>query len=988
MRRWAIYAVVFLFCVGFTIAWAGQDKAKSDKTTTQLSPIQVLGASKSVQDVNASGSVVVIPHREIVERGVTSLAELLKLPTMTGAAQNTHFNTRGTGRSFADIHNLGAERVLVLVNGQRWIPTLAGPVDLSTIPLSIVERVEILIDGASTIYGADAIAGVVNIITTKNFDGANVGVYYGGYDAHDDGGGFDGKTEEAYALSGNTDNRGSVMTGFGYRKAEPVWASNRTISREPLAGFGNRLGSTATPAGHLQLLTDDPGSYAGLCDSGNAGFAYDCNLAGPFTDADARRFTDSDRYNDAAESYIETPQERWYLFSQGNYSISDNLLFNYLVSYVRRNASELTAPGAWPLGAEGNARADGLPIGISATALGNPFGVDLVPADPSSSTFAAWCARYGAGPSGQCSSNYDVLQFFGARPLGQGPQTITQNANNFYFNGGLNGYFPLFGNEWRYQLRYGYGQTLETEIRNGFTDTNLLQRALGPASECTGACVPLDLFAGSSGVTPAMLAYTNTNLHFTSDIVMRNYTAGLAGDFLDSWYAGSWNGAFGYEYLESDGSFQPDALVSGGDTIGFAIQPSSGRQATNAQYVQIKVPLASGLPAAKQLSLELGDRFSQLRWAGGHDASGAPLAGRAHNSSGRFALHWQPNDDLSLRATWAQGFRVPTVSELFGAQSENALPLVDPCVANQSLPPGEQRNLPACPQNGHGGAVQPQPTVPVTTGGNPALRPEQGLTRTLSLTWAPSVVPRLHFSADFYKIEVNGAVGQLDPQALLDGCYLGSATSYCTQISRENGAITNVMDTNLNTGSLHSNGFDVSVAYGFHLGRAGTLWLSGLATFTRFLVQCNVVQGASGPVSRCANSAGSVAANGEFGVPKRRINLSADWRVGPLAVVWKAYIIGRMDERCSASRAAALSPPPWSWCSNNAGDSNELGTTVYNDIETSYTVEAWDTTFTLGVNNFLDRSPPIAMTAYTGSFLPVYYRIPGRFVYARASINF
>ncbi|MGH8273969.1 MAG: TonB-dependent receptor domain-containing protein [Gammaproteobacteria bacterium] len=974
---------------------ASKKAAASPAQATQLSPIEVIGSLVKQHDVSSGGSVMVIPHREILERGVTSVSGLLQLLTVTGAAQNSHFNTRGTGRSFVDLRNLGSGRVLVLVNGHRWIPTLFGPVDLSTIPLSLVDRVEVLLDGPSPVYGASGIAGVVNIITVKNFDSAQAGLYYGGYDAHGDGGGFDGKTYDAHALIGTSNDRSSVLMGFGYRNKDPVFAGQRTISRYPLAGFGNLLGSTATPAGHLQLLTNNPGDYAGDCGNGQDGFAFSCNLQGPLVPSgDAHPFTDADRYNDAADSYIDTPQERWYIFSQGHYDLTDNLVFDYLTTYVRRNASELTAPGAFPLGAQGTAVSDGLPIGISASNPFNPFNVDLVPTAPTladglpNPVFQQWCARYGAGANGQCSANYDVLQFFGARPLGQGPQFITQNAHNFYFNGGFTGSFPVGGNEWNYHLRYAYGQTLEAEFRQGFTNAKNVQQALGPASGCTGSCVPLNLFGGSSAVTPAMLNYVNTDLHFGSQVTMRNYLGGLDGDFFDGWYAGPWHAQLGYEYLESDGVFRPDPLVSSGIYIGFPIQGSSGRKAFNAQYGQIRVPLAQNLPFAEDLALELGDRFTQLHWSGGEDSAGMPFEGQAHDSSARIGLRWQPSNDLKFRATWAQGYNVPTVSDLFGSQSQSPVPLIDPCVTNQNLPPGQQQNLPNCPQNGRGGAAQPQPTIPVTSGGNPALNPEQGLTRTLSVTYSPSAVPRLSFSADFYKIEVNDAVGTLDPQSLLDGCYLQNQTGFCNAITRQSGAITNVNDLNSNTGSIHTNGFDIAAHYGFHLGRGGTLWLSGGATFTRFLVNCNVVQGANGPKSQCANTAGSVSANGQFGAPKQRINLSADWRLGQWAVVWKTYLIGRMYERCSASRAATLSSPPYSWCSDNADDLNELGTIVYNDLETSYTVDSWNTTFQVGINNILDRSPPIAMTAYVGSYLPVYYRTPGRFVYARATVNF
>ncbi|MGH8224842.1 MAG: TonB-dependent receptor domain-containing protein [Gammaproteobacteria bacterium] len=981
----AAFALVLIV----TPALAASDAAASGETT-QLTPLQVVGTRLTAPDLAAAGPVVTVTREQIDASGFTQLGEVINSLVFTGAAQNTHFNANGTGRVQADIHNLGSNRVLVLVNGQRWITTNGGPVDLSTIPLEVVQRIEVLLDGASAVYGSDAISGVINIITVKNFNGAVVSGQFGGYDAHGDGGGFDGKTQGAHFLIGTAGDRSSVLLGAGYYNADPVYAGARDISRYPVAGFGNQLGSPVTPDGHLILDTNDPGFFVGDCTAGTGGFAYHCDLNGPLN-PNAHPFTSADLYNDAADTYIKTQQERWYIYSQGHYDLNDNVEFSFMTTYEQRNATELTPPGGWDIGAQGSIKVDGLPVGISATNAYNPFGVDLVPAAPGSPQFAAWCSRWGGGAGG-CTANYAVLGFLGIRPLGQGSETITQNLNNFYFNGGFDGSFTLFNNPWHWSARYGYGQSLETEIRHGLTLSAPIQYGLGSAQSCaqTPGCVPLDFFDGSAGITPQMLGYTNFTAHFLSDFIVRDYNASIGGGFFNSWYAGQWQVAAGYEYLNESGYFEPDSTVIKGLWTGFAIQPQYGRKNSNAQYVELGIPLAKDLPFAKAISLNLANRFTQAKWDGQPGFRAATAGGSGHASSGRVGFKWEINNHVLLRSTWSQGYRVPSVSELFSAQSERPTSLIDPCVANQNLPPGQQQNLPQCPNNGHSGSSQPKPAIPVLSGGDPHLNPERSKTLTAGIVWSPRFVSGLSFSADYYKIEIVDAVSTVGPQTTLNGCYLDGIISYCDRINRESGIIQKVTDTNFNAGSLHTNGWDIGIHYRAPTTPIGMFRVDFSANFTRFLTECDIVNTASGPTSRCGDSAGSVAIGRRTvnAAPKQRMNLGIGWNYGSWAAQWNISLIGKMYEQCSNSRAATLSPPPWAWCSDNADNLNQLGTTVYNDVQASYTVQSWNTTFALGVNNVLDRNPPIAMTYSPGMFLPVYYRIPGRFFYARATVRF
>ncbi|MHB8426097.1 MAG: TonB-dependent receptor plug domain-containing protein, partial [Gammaproteobacteria bacterium] len=191
-----------------------QDAAQShsnqnqNSNTAQLGKIEVTGTRILRTDVETAQPVTIITRKQIQESGLTSIGDVLQSLPQSGTALNTAFNNGGNGATNIDLRDLGANRLLVLVNGRRWIPGLDGTVDLNQIPVSIIDHIEILQDGASAIYGSDAIAGVVNIITIKNYNGAEAHAYLGMYDGHNDGGGWDGKVQEYDFTIGSSGARG------------------------------------------------------------------------------------------------------------------------------------------------------------------------------------------------------------------------------------------------------------------------------------------------------------------------------------------------------------------------------------------------------------------------------------------------------------------------------------------------------------------------------------------------------------------------------------------------------------------------------------------------------------------------------------------------------------------------------------------------------------------------------------------------------------
>lgn len=955
--------------VGVAMAKPANDAADAH-SVTQLSKIMVVGSRIPRTSIATSQPVITISRQQIEATGFTTVGQLLQNLTSAGASLNVNYNNGGNGAETIDLHDLGSQRTLVLVNGHRWPTSLAGYVDLTTIPTSIVQRVEVLLDGASAIYGSDAISGVINIITTQNFNGAEVNAYYGLYDAHADGGGWDGKTQRYSFTIGTSGDKGAVLFSAGYYQTDPVWAGDRTISKEPLIGFGNRHGSSGTPAGRFVIRGSSLGSFP--CS------AVECNLAGPLVgpNANAHPFTVADLYNYAPSNYYVTPQERWYTYTQGHYDLTDNVTFNFTTMYQRRNSVQVLAPNPWFLGLFSAQTADGLKIGVSASNPYNPFGVDLVPYLPGSANYGVWCKSYGSD-NGACTPNSDTLLLLGRRPLEAGNRVFSENQSTFYFGGGFTGYFQLFGNQWSWQTHYGYSQLMNTEIQKGFANTLRIQEALGPSCSSIPGCVPLNLFGGDVNgqgtITTPMLKWIMFTAHDVTKQVMRNYTADVAGNFFNGWYAGPWGVAAGYEYLEFDGFNQPDALVSEGNTVGNVTQPTAGRENSNAQYVEVNIPLAENLPFAKRISVDVANRWSQFKWDGS-SGSQSGVNSQAHATTGRIGVKWQPIEQLLIRGTWSQGFRVPSIQELFFGQSDSYPPVTNPCVANPSLP-----NCPANP-------VQPNSQIRTTVGGNPYLTPEHAVSRQVGFVWSPSFISGMNVSADYYKVEVVNAVGTIGAQTILNGCYLSDLQNYCSLITNSGGAISNIINTNINTGSLQVNGWDVNFDYQLPPTPVGQFNISMTANFLKMYKVCSVNTTSSGLQGECVEEAGSSYQRGTF--PKQRYSIGVNWNYGNWAAAWDTYVIGRAYEICSNSGAYALSGhKDGPWCSNPSQNLNEIGTTVYNDIQGSYTVPAWNTTFTVGIQNLFDKQPPIAMTAFANSTLPI-YRVPGRFFYARVGVRF
>src|SRR5579859_3315755 len=235
----------------FAADQAAATTTSSDTSTAQLGKIEVTGTRIKRTDVETAQPVSVVTQSQIKASGLTSIGDVLQQISSFGAALNTQFNNGGNGSNLLSLRNLQPTRLLVLLNGQRVDAGVSGSVDLNNIPSAIIDHVEILQDGASAIYGSDAIAGVVNIITVKSYNGAEANAFVGMFDGKNDGGGWDGKIQSYDFTIGTNGDKSAIVMNVAYVNQTPMFAGNRSISKEPLIGAGNSGGSSGAAGGQI-----------------------------------------------------------------------------------------------------------------------------------------------------------------------------------------------------------------------------------------------------------------------------------------------------------------------------------------------------------------------------------------------------------------------------------------------------------------------------------------------------------------------------------------------------------------------------------------------------------------------------------------------------------------------------------------------------------------------------------------------------------------
>ena len=961
----------------------------SQSSTAQLGKIEVTGSRIKRTNVEQAQPIQTIDQTQIKATGLTTVGQIVQKITSAGAALNTldnfggNFTFTGGGQSNVDLRNLGAARVLVLVNGKRWATGLDGTVDLNTIPVAVIDHIEVLQDGASAIYGSDAIAGVVNIITVKDFNGRSADAYMGIY--HGDGH-SDGKTSAYDFTMGASNDKSGLIFNVSYTDQQAIPSANRNISKEPVIGQGLSAGSSATPNGRFVFLppslipgvNTDPKANApapgtnltsAQCPNTNIGtktkpnYQPDCDLTLiPGTAGnkpqDFQAFVGSkDRFNYAPYNYVLTPEERYSGYLQGYTDLADNLTFKADLMYNHRDSFQQAAPE--PLFFASSSIA----LNIPANQKYNPFGFDL-----------------------NASGSSPNLQLLGRRMVENGDRVYHEKEDMFRFSGGLSGYFNAMGGEWDWDASYAFSKDDELDTNAGHFDVSHLRLALGDPAICAAVagCVPLNLFDGKAGITQQMLDYVAYTAQNQFENNQRIYNADITNGDIGSLPGGPMGIALGVESLEHDGFFLPDSVAQNGyDSFnpGRPVAATSGRTSERSLYAELDLPVLGEMPGIKLLDLDLAGRHTNYDTFGG-------------NNTYRWGLKYQPNDEWLLRASWAQGFRAPSIQDLYSGNTNLSANIQDPCDAPAQSPVCAKQGVPA-------NYVQPNLQINTLEGGNPHLHPETSVSRTVGFVYSPDFLSGFNLNIDYYRIEVDNTIQPISGQVLMDECYTSTLTASnadaCSKINRTVfGTVQTLADQITNVGTTITEGFDGTVSYQFPSTSVGDFKLSLDETHIKSyrLLSPDPATGGFDTTELSGTERGGTVF--PFGIPKNKANLTLNWVSGVWSAQYTVRYVGAVWEPCLAATDPA--PVGDGTCGqpgpiNPAGNAykygiNHDGATIYHDIQGTYAMDSWGMTFTVGIRNLFDKVPPISSVQELNSFDPTLYDVPGQFFYGRIGWKF
>jgi iron complex outermembrane receptor protein len=940
-------------------AQAAPEDTPQETTAEGSGDIVVTGSRIRRDPLDNPSPVVTVDEASIAKTGLSSIVDVLQRIPASSGGLNSKFNNSGNfgnppdgggvgaGSAAIDLRYLGAKRTLVLVDGLRYVngasaSGIPGTVDLNSIPDVMIQRVEVLQSAASALYGSDAIGGVVNIITRSNQQGFRASAQYGQYLGDNDG------DTQNYQLSwGGGNDQVHIDVGGFYTKQDPVRASNRAISQFPNPGqtsctdpvggcsgaaVNGRIlfnpGNPSLPAGGVITVRNAPLNGRGV---------YDPTLVG----GDFRAFTAADRFNFAPFNYFLTPNERYGGFLNARAEFSEAFNVRLKANWAHRNSQNQAA--FLPLNVGPDAGNGNLldTISIDVTNPFNPFGITL-----------------NSGANGQ-PATYSLV---GRRLVEAGQRTYNQEVDTLSVTGTIDGKFHLFGRPWYYDANAVFGFNDAHQLFTGNLNAARLAQALGPVSQCTGACVPFNIFGGLGSITPQMLAFVAFDEKSRSSQELQDYTFNVSGELFDL-PGGPVGIAFGYEHRYQEGSFTPDPVIQAGLGADIPAQAARGSFDVDEVYGELRLPLIRDVPFLRLVELNGAVRYSDNSTYGGNTTlSGGAL--------------WKPVEDLLLRGQYAESFRAASIGELFGAQSRFDQTLNDPCTsAAGGLFQTNATVRANCIANGvpaNGSYVEPQGgQISVLTGGNSALAPETAETWVFGAVYSPGWARAGMFSAlslevNYYDIKVDGAIASIPAEVLLDRCAQTGDALSCAAVERTPaGFISAVNGILLNTGGVRTRGVDATFNLRTRDTGAGTF---GLSVSGNYLLKYEeTVPATTG--STTTDYTGTERGSPDQAYPHFKGQATLDWDIGPVALAFTGRYIDNVVE-------------------NQGG--NRLDSRLYGDVQFSFRPSWLGERFglTLGVNNVFDSDPPPCISCSLNNYDPTTYDIPGRFGYARLSYGF
>lgn len=994
-----------------TPAWAQpaedtQEPVSSEQGEADQADILVTG-SRIARNVSteATSPVAVVGEAEIEQSGAARIEDLTNQLPQVQASQTAFVSNGASGTATVDLRGLGAARTLVLVNGRRLQPGSPGfPVaDLNQIPASLVERIEVMTGGASSVYGADAVSGVVNFIMNTRFEGFRLDAQYSFYQhenrndqiidtvgsdnftirdrmdqrrfTYPTGNVVDGQAFDATVTFGvsTEDGRGRLVAYAGYREVEPILQGRRDHSSCALSrtGAGRIIcgGSFTTPQGVIV----DP-SFGGF-------FFAEPDGAGGF-----RNF--SGAYNYAPVNYFQRPDERWTAGLFASYEAMD--FFKPYAEFMFMDDRSLAQ-----IAESGTFFADQINIRCDSPLLTPQQGAELC---------ASIDGQTGAGDDPVPDGIVPI--FIGKRNVEGGPRVDDLRHTAFRTVVGARG---DVASDWSYDISGQYGTTIFAETYRNDISRSRLRNSLDAAvvggqvvcainadattSNDDPTCSPYNPFQGPGIVTDPRRGITQSALNYiltpgfqrgeTEEFIVNGF---LTGSLFNLYATDPVSLVVGGEYRREEININVDTAFSTGDLAGQGgPQPNvSGSFNVKEAFAELLVPIISDQPLFEQLSLELGYRYSDYSLGFNTDTY-------------KVAAVYSPVPDIRFRGGYNRAVRAPNVLNLF---TPNRLALFsgsDPCAGatprftlqqcqRTGVTPGQYGSIPASPADQYNQII----------GGNPNVEPEVADTWTVGAAIEPRFVPGLAITVDYFNIQIANAIGGIGAQTILEQCGLTGEATFCNLIRRNplsgdlwvgsdqsSPNVGRVTNTTLNIGGIETSGIDIGLNYSRQIGpgRAridfnGT-WLDEL------IVDTGIASGVAGADGRydCAGFTGSVCG---FPYPEwrhvMRVGYTFPDGIG-VSVRWRHFGSVEFDQFSSDPDLSTATAPD---ARGSIASQNYFDLTLNFDVSDNYRM-------LLGVNNLLDRDPPLRPASFgtdnantwAGTYDPV-----GRYIFVSGTLRF
>ncbi|MES2444975.1 MAG: TonB-dependent receptor [Pseudomonadota bacterium] len=965
--------------------------APADTTQEEAAPggdIVVTGSRIPHPDLESASPVTIIGALEVKQTGTTRVEDLVNALPQVFAGQGGNISNGSTGTATLDLRNLGPARTLVLVNGRRIVPgdPRSPFADINIIPAAVIKRVDVLTGGASSVYGADAVSGVVNFVMDTDFDGFKLDGQYSFYNhnnrvgpdvtsalnargfGYPDGMVTDGGAVDATAVFGTglDDGRGHITAYASYRKINPITQDKRDYSACSLSA---NTDANVTALGRLYncggSATSAPGSFY---------------AQGVYYHVEGNQFIPGQvLFNFAPTNYFQRPDERYSAGFFAHYDVSDSFKPYLEFMFMDDRSVAQIAPS------------------------GNFFNTTTINCD--NPLLSAQQRSIACAPGNTFVNANGVLTgnlYIARRNIeGGGRQDDLQHTT----------YRGVFGAKGdiaagiTYDAYYQYGRVnFAQTYRNDFSVTRLGRAtdvvSVGGVPTCRSVvdgtdpnCVPYNVFT-TGGVTPAALNYLQVPLfsrgQTTEQIANASITL-IGSDYgmVVPWATEGFAINVGGEYRKETLNFEVDSNFLSGDGAGQGgpTTPVAGELKVKEAFVEASLPLVQGKPFFEDLRIGAGYRISH------YDTAGNGTTNSFDTDTWKVEGSWAPTNDLKFRASYNHAVRAPNAVELYSARSVSLDGSIDPCAGPAVGGTVNGNTLAKCALTGvtaaQFGFIAANPAAQYNglQGGTATLEPEVANSFTAGVVLTPTFLRGFQATIDYFNIKLTNQISQYGADAILTQCISSGDPFYCGLIHRN--AAGNlfrnsdgyVIDVLTNAGGLSTKGVDVTVGYTTEIGGAGNFGLSLVGTYLDSLV----IDPFGAAEYNCTGYFGS-----RCGTPspewRHKLRFSYTAPFGPtLSMAWRYF---------SAVDSDTLSPDTDLAGPGSVGSrqgNRHIGSQSYFDLSMAYPVGD-QFTFRLGANNILDRAPPINGLALgvvmNGNTFAQVYDSLGRYIYAGVTLDF